>query len=110
MVDQYVKDPKDAVARGMTPEVGERGGIRYRGGSATGKRTGGGNLPITNRTYAIFIGEVGNIGIFEIMGAYKAYVLKGNDKHLEIVKEMKEVLRSGGTIFDAMEHGRSMIE
>lgn len=90
-MDEYVKDPKKAIERGRVPEIGQRGGIRYRESSSFNP---------------IFIGEVkGEIGIFEINGLYKAYILKDNDTHREIVDVMRDVLYNGGTIFDAIEEG-----
>lgn len=97
-MDEYVSDPKAAFGRGKVPEMGERGGIRYRTSSST--------KPLKQNI--VFIDEIEDIGIFEINGQYKAYIHKDDKNHEVVVAVMKDILSDGGTIFDAIDGAKNI--
>lgn len=102
-MDEYTSDPKTAMDRGRVPEVGPRGGIRY-------KATGRANKPIAQpmMPMPIFIGEVKDVGVFEHGGKYVAYIHKEDETHQKIVDTINKELSSGGTIFDAMNKAKDL--
>lgn len=93
-MDQYVDDPSKAVSRGRLPEVGPRGGIRYRDNTSASRRI----IPTT-----IFITDIDGIGIFEKNGRYVAYIRKDNERDKEISDGIRECLANGMSIHEAIE-------
>ena len=91
-MDQYVDDPSKAVSRGRLPEVGPRGGIRYRD-----------NTSARMVSTIIFITDIDGVGIFEKNGRYVAYIHKDSQRDKEIADGIRECLANGMSIHEAIE-------